>query len=71
MIHKTNLYTAQAIAGALIHQFEKSLSHNTVTAVEMRGKAVLTRFDNGLTIYNDKHLIPAWLDTYTPGPIQA
>lgn len=43
-----------------LKRFEKKLSGNTVTAVDTRGKAMLTRFDNGLTIYSHNQLYGRW-----------
>ena len=34
----------------------RKLTGSTVTAVDTRGKAMLTRFDNGLTLYNHNQL---------------
>jgi endonuclease-8 len=36
------------------------LSGRTVTAVDTRGKAMLTRFDNGLTLYSHNQLYGRW-----------
>lgn len=46
--------------------FEKSLSGNSVTAVDTRGKAMLTRFDNGLTIYSHNQLYGRWYTVRRP-----
>ena len=35
-----------------LSRFEKRLAGSAVTAVETRGKAMLTRFNNGLTLYS-------------------
>ena len=35
-----------------LRRFESRLSGAHVTAVDTRGKAMLTRFDNGLTLYS-------------------
>ena len=43
-----------------LRRFETRLSGNTVTAVDTRGKAMLTRFDNGLTIYSHNQLYGRW-----------
>jgi formamidopyrimidine-DNA glycosylase len=45
---------------ARLSRFEKSLSGSTVTAVDTRGKAMLTRFDNGLTLYSHNQLYGKW-----------
>ena len=46
--------------------FEKRLTGNTVTAVDTRGKAMLTRFDNGLTIYSHNQLYGRWYTVRRP-----
>ena len=38
----------------------RQLSGHTVTAVDTRGKAMLTRFDNGLTLYSHNQLYGRW-----------
>ena len=38
----------------------RRLSGRTVTAVDTRGKAMLTRFDNGLTLYSHNQLYGRW-----------
>jgi len=43
--------------------FEKRLTGKTVTAVSTRGKAILTRFDCGLTIYSHNQLYGRWVTT--------
>lgn len=40
--------------------YEKQLTGRTVTAVETYGKAMLTRFDNGLNIYSHNQLYGIW-----------
>ena len=40
--------------------FERRLGGATVTAIDTRGKAMLTRFDNGLTIYSHNQLYGRW-----------
>lgn len=66
---------ADAIAKAIVEQpliniffafehlkpFEKSLASATITAVEPRGKALLTRFDNNLNIYSHNQLYGVWM----------
>lgn len=49
-----------------LKRFEKKLSGNVVTAVETRGKAMLTRFDNGLTIYSHNQLYGRWYTVRRP-----
>ena len=49
-----------------LNRFEKRLSGNTVTAVDTRGKAMLTRFDNGLTIYSHNQLYGRWYTVRRP-----
>lgn len=46
--------------------FEKRLSGRTVTAVDTRGKAMLTRFDNHLTIYSHNQLYGRWYTVRRP-----
>ncbi|MCB0195990.1 MAG: endonuclease VIII [Anaerolineae bacterium] len=41
--------------------FEETLRGQTVTAVETRGKAILTRFANGYTIYSHNQLYGVWM----------
>ena len=45
---------------APLKPFESRLSGRTVTAVDTRGKAMLTRFDNGLTLYSHNQLYGRW-----------
>lgn len=40
--------------------FEESLRHRTVLELETRGKALLTHFDNGLSIYSHNQLYGRW-----------
>lgn len=49
-----------------LQQFEERLSGNIVTAVDTRGKAMLTRFDNGLTIYSHNQLYGRWYTVRQP-----
>ncbi len=46
--------------------FESRLSGCTVTAVDTRGKAMLTRFDNRLTIYSHNQLYGRWYTVRRP-----
>ena len=43
-----------------LRRFEKRLAGARVTAVDTRGKAMLTRFDNGLTLYSHNQLYGRW-----------
>ena len=43
-----------------IRAFEQRLSGQRVTAVDTRGKAILTRFENGLTLYSHNQLYGRW-----------
>ena len=45
----------------------RRLSGQTVTAVDTRGKAMLTRFDNGLTLYSHNQLYGRWYVVKRPG----
>lgn len=49
-----------------IRRFESRLSGSSVTAVDTRGKAMLTRFDNGLTLYSHNQLYGRWYTTRRP-----
>lgn len=49
-----------------LRRFEKRLSGNNVTAVDTRGKAMLTRFDNGLTLYSHNQLYGRWYTVRRP-----
>jgi endonuclease-8 len=44
----------------------RTLTGSTVLAVETRGKAMLTRFDNGLTIYSHNQLYGRWYTRRRP-----
>ncbi len=44
-------------------RYEKRLRGARVTAVDTRGKAMLTRFDNGLTLYSHNQLYGRWYTT--------
>ena len=61
----------QTIVEAELHlgqldRFAKRLTGSTVTAVDTRGKAMLTRFDNGLTLYSHNQLYGKWFTTRRP-----
>ncbi len=43
-----------------LKRFEKALTKRRVEAVVPRGKALLTRFDNGLTLYTHNQLYGVW-----------
>ena len=43
-----------------LRRFAKQLTGSTVNAVDTRGKAMLTRFDNGLTLYSHNQLYGRW-----------
>ena len=49
-----------------LSSFEQSLAGQVVTAVDTRGKAMLTRFDNGLTIYSHNQLYGRWYTVRRP-----
>jgi endonuclease-8 len=49
-----------------LSRFEKRLAGSSVTAVETRGKAMLTRFDNGLTLYSHNQLYGKWFTMRRP-----
>ena len=49
-----------------LRRFEKRLSGARVTDVETRGKAMLTHFDNGLTLYSHNQLYGKWFTTRRP-----
>ena len=50
-----------------LRRFEKRLAGSDVVAVDTRGKAMLTRFDNGLTIYSHNQLYGRWYTVRRPG----
>lgn len=43
-----------------LRRYERQLRGATVTAVDTHGKAMLTRFDNGLTLYSHNQLYGRW-----------
>lgn len=49
-----------------LSRFEKCLTGAAVTAVDTRGKAMLTRFDNGLTLYSHNQLYGKWFTMRRP-----
>ena len=53
-----------------LSRFEKYLTGAAVTAVDTRGKAMLTRFDNGLTLYSHNQLYGKWFTLRRPQPAE-
>lgn len=49
-----------------LKRHRKALAGRTVTAVETRGKAMLTHFDNDLTLYSHNQLYGRWYTTKRP-----
>ncbi len=49
-----------------LQRFARALTGHTVLAVETRGKAMLTRFDNDLTLYSHNQLYGRWYTTKRP-----
>jgi endonuclease-8 len=49
-----------------LKRFEARIAGSTVTAVDTRGKAMLTRFDNGLVLYSHNQLYGRWYTTTRP-----
>lgn len=49
-----------------IRPFEPRLRGSRVTSVDTRGKAMLTRFDNGLTLFSHNQLYGRWYTTKRP-----
>ncbi len=49
-----------------LRPFESQLTGHTVTAIETRGKAMLTRFDHGLTMYSHNQLYGRWYTVRRP-----
>ncbi len=47
-------------------RFEKRLTGRTVTSIGTRGKAMLTRFDNGMTLYSHNQLYGRWYTMKRP-----
>lgn len=48
-----------------LRRFVSKLEGSTVLAVDTRGKAMLTRFDNGLTLYSHNQLYGRWIVSNT------
>lgn len=44
-----------------LKQFEQELQGRRIEAIEARGKAILTRFENGLNIYSHNQLYGRWM----------
>jgi endonuclease-8 len=61
-----NIVTDVRFGLARLEHFEEMLSGHAVTAVETHGKAMLTRFDNGLTIYSHNQLYGRWYTRRRP-----
>ena len=51
---------------ARLSRFEKRLAGSVVTAVDTRGKAMLTRFDNCLILYSHNQLYGKWFTMRRP-----
>ena len=49
-----------------LRKFGKRLTGRKVTAVDTRGKAMLTRFDNGLTLFTHNQLYGRWYTARRP-----
>ncbi len=49
-----------------LEPFAETLSGRTVTAIDTRGKAMLTRFDNDLTLYSHNQLYGKWYTAKRP-----
>ncbi len=48
-----------------LQQFETKLTGEKITSIETRGKAILTHFGNGLTIYSHNQLYGRWVTLRT------
>lgn len=53
-------------AAPSLQRFEKRLTGRVVVRIETRGKAMLTRFDNDLTLYSHNQLYGRWYTTRRP-----
>jgi endonuclease-8 len=49
-----------------LQRFESRLVGETVTSIDTRGKAMLTRFSNGMTLYSHNQLYGRWYTTHRP-----
>ncbi len=58
-----NVVESVELAFPALKPFERRLSGRRVEAVDTRGKAMLTRFDNGLSIYSHNQLYGRWFTT--------
>jgi endonuclease-8 len=60
--------TVEKVAFGLpaLQAYEERLAGRVVTAIDTRGKAMLTRFDNGLTIYSHNQLYGRWYTVRRP-----
>jgi endonuclease-8 len=58
-----NVVESVELAFPALKPFERRLSGRRVEAVDTRGKAMLTRFDNGLTLYSHNQLYGRWFTT--------
>lgn len=54
------------LSPARLRKFGKRLTGSKVIAVDTRGKAMLTRFDNGLTLFSHNQLYGRWYTTRRP-----
>lgn len=50
----------------MMQDYEEVLHGATVTAIDTRGKAMLTRFDNGLVMYSHNQLYGRWYTSRLP-----
>jgi endonuclease-8 len=55
-----NRLAAASFAFEDLKRYERRLEGATVTAIDTRGKAMLTRFDNDLTLYSHNQLYGRW-----------
>ncbi len=53
-----------------LKSFESKLCGATITTIETRGKAMLTRFDNGLNLYSHNQLYGRW-EVLLPGEVSS
>lgn len=64
LLHRPIVEATLALPG--IRRFERRLVAASVTAVDTHGKAMLTRFDNRLTLYSHNQLYGRWFTTERP-----
>ena len=50
-----------------VHRFERRLARSNVVSIDTHGKAMLTRFANGLTLYSHNQLYGRWYTTRRGG----